>query len=140
MAQQTLVKDDVLERVALFAEKLEHVDEVQHFRRAERMVNESPRVQRLIEKIKRTQKELVHADHFAKPSYKRYKEEELARLQAELDNLPIVREYQQRQVEMNGLLQLIQDAIGSEVAKVLDIETGGEVVSGCSNGGPCGCK
>lgn len=140
MAQLTLVKDEVMEQVHVFAEKLERIDEVQHFRMAEQMVNESVRVQGLIDAIKRTQKELVHAEHYVKPDYKRHLEHQLANLQDELDNLPVVKEYQQSQVEMNDLLQLIQHAIASEVSKQLEIETGGEVRSGCGSGGPCGCK
>lgn len=137
---QTLVKDNVMERVVAFAKKLERVEEVQRFRLVERVVNESPRVQELIENIKRTQKELVHAEHYMKSDYKQHLERELAELNEQLDNLPVVREYQQSQVEMNDLLQLIQNAIASGVSKKLDIETGGEVRSGCGSGGPCGCK
>lgn len=140
MAQLTLVRDDVMERVRSFADKLAQIDEVEHFRTAEQMVNHSDRVQSLIDEIKRTQKELVHADHYVKPEYKQHLEQKLANLQHELDNLPVVREYQQSQVEMNDLLQLIQDAIASQVSKKLEIETGGEVRSGCGSGGPCGCK
>lgn len=137
---QILVKGNVMERVTAFAKKLEQLDEVQRFRQVERVVNESPRVQELIENIKRTQKELVHAEHYMKPEYKQHLERELIELNEQLGNLPVVREYQQSQVEMNDLLQLIQNAIASEVSKKLDIETGGEVRSGCGSGGPCGCK
>lgn len=138
--EQTLLKDDIMEHVHLFAQKLQQVDEVKRFRLVEQVVNDSPRVEELIEKIKRTQKELVHAEHYVKPGYKQHLERELAKLNEELDNLPLVREYQQSQVEMNDLLQLIQHAIASEVSKKLEVETGGEVASGCGSGGPCGCK
>lgn len=140
MAQATLVKDNVMEEVYSFAEKLSRIDEVRRFRLTEQMVNKSERVQGLIEAIKRTQKELVHAEHYMKPEYKQHLERKLAELQQELDNLPIVKEYQQSQVEMNDLLQLIQHTIAAEVSKQLDIEIGGEVRSGCGSGGPCGCK
>lgn len=140
MAQQTTVKNNVMEQVRTFAEKLRNIEEVRRFRLAEKIVNESHRVQGLIEEIKRTQKELVHADHYAKEEYKQHLERKLSKLQAELDSLPVVREYQQSQVEMNDLLQLIQHVIGSEISKKLAIETGGEVASGCGSGGPCGCR
>lgn len=140
MAQAVLVKDDVMEEVHSFAEKLSCFDEVRRFQLAEQLVNKSERVQGLIEAIKRTQKELVHAEHFMKPEYKQHLEQKLSDLQHELDNLPIVKEYQQSQVEMNDLLQLIQHTIAAEVSKQLEIEAGGEVRSGCGSGGPCGCK
>ncbi|WP_054949808.1 RicAFT regulatory complex protein RicA family protein [Numidum massiliense] len=130
----------VLARVEQFAQKLQLTDEVSRFRTAERSVNDSARVQQLIADIKRTQKELVHAEHYVKPGYKQRLEQKLAQLNDELDNLPIVREYQQSQVEMNDLLQLIQHTIASGVSQALEVETGGEVRSGCGSGGPCGCK
>lgn len=136
----TLVKDDVMERVHQFARKLGQTEEIRRFRLVEKSVNESKHVEELIEKIKRTQKELVHAEHYVKPGYKQHLERELARLNHELENLPIVKEYQQSQVEMNDLLQLIQHAIASGISKKLDIETGGEVRFGCGSGGPCACK
>ena len=55
--EQALVKERIMERVYAFAEKLSQVEEVQRFRHVEKVVNESPRVQQLIEEIKRTQKE-----------------------------------------------------------------------------------
>lgn len=138
--EQALVKERIMERVYAFAEKLAQVEEVQRFRHVEKVVNESPRVQQLIEEIKRTQKELVHAEHYAKPDYKRYLEQRLKELNETLSNMPIVREYQQSQVEMNDLLQLIQNVMACEISKKLNVETGGEVRMGCGSGGPCGCK
>lgn len=137
---QVFAKVNVLEEVRRFAERVQQIDEVARFRLAEKKINESSRVQQLIAAIKRVQKELVHAEHYDKEAYKKELETRLTRLNKELDHLPIVREYQQSQVEMNDLLQLIQHAIASEVAKVVDVETGGEVKTGCGAGGPCGCR
>src|SRR5690554_5614014 len=105
---KTLPAHPVLIQAERLGRRLTETEEVRRFREAERQIQRSGRVQGLIEEIKRKQKELVHAKHYQKTNYIRRLEEELDRLQQELEDLPIVREYQQSQVEMNDLLQMIQ--------------------------------
>jgi cell fate (sporulation/competence/biofilm development) regulator YmcA (YheA/YmcA/DUF963 family) len=130
----------VLEMAHRFAARLQQSAEVQRFRQAEAQVKASRSVQRYIEEIKRKQKEWVHARHYGKTEYARLLEEELEQLNRDFENLPIVREYQQSQVEVNDLLQTIQQVIADTISKEIRVETGGEVSGGCGNGGPCGCS
>jgi cell fate (sporulation/competence/biofilm development) regulator YmcA (YheA/YmcA/DUF963 family) len=134
-----MLDHQVLKSAELFAEKVRASSEVERFHLAEQQVNKSKSVQNLIETIKKKQKELVHAKHFEKNVYKLQLEKELDELHDRLDNLPIVLEYQQRQVEMNDLLQLMQQVIAQTVSEKLEVETGGVVASGCGSGGACGC-
>jgi cell fate (sporulation/competence/biofilm development) regulator YmcA (YheA/YmcA/DUF963 family) len=67
-------------------------------------------------------------------------EKELDRLQLEMENLPIVREYQQSQVEMNDLLQTLTNVLADAVSEKLNVDVGGDVGGGCGSGGPCGCR
>jgi cell fate (sporulation/competence/biofilm development) regulator YmcA (YheA/YmcA/DUF963 family) len=130
----------ILQRVRQFAELLKQTEEVRRFRLAEEQVQNSETVQKCIETIKRKQKEWVHAKHYQKLQYARLLEKELEQLNRDLENLPIVREFQQAQVEVNDLLQTIQQAIANTVSHKIEVETGGPVRSGCGNGGPCGCS
>ncbi|PTM58897.1 YlbF family regulator [Desmospora activa] len=115
--------------------------EIQRFRLAEEQVESSRRVTELIETIKRKQKELVHAKHYEKTAYIRQLEQELEQIHHELDHLPIVREYQQSQVEMNELLQTLQRVVADSVSTRLDVEVGQDPGGGgCGSGGPCGCS
>ncbi|SEN43302.1 RicAFT regulatory complex protein RicA family protein [Lihuaxuella thermophila] len=123
-----------------FAERLQSCEEIRRFRLAEEQVNRSKTVQHYIETIKRKQKELVHAKHYQKREYTRLLEQELDRLNHELESLPIVREYQQAQVDVNDLLQTIQQVIADTVSTKINVQTGGDVPSGCGSGGPCGCS
>ncbi|SFJ50293.1 RicAFT regulatory complex protein RicA family protein [Thermoflavimicrobium dichotomicum] len=123
-----------------FAARLQECAEVQRFRQAEQQINQSETVRHLIETIKRKQKEWVHAKHYQKTEYVRQLEQELDQLQRELDNLPIVREYQQSQVDVNDLLQTIQQVVADTISAKIHVETGGDVSGGCGSGGPCGCK
>lgn len=130
----------ILAEARRFATMLEQSAEVKRYRDAEKQVYQSAKVQQMIAMIKRKQKELVHAKHYQKPEYIRLLEQELDQLNEHLDHLPIVREYQQYQVEVNGLLQTIQQVIADTVSQKIDVETGGEVASGCRCGGACSCR
>lgn len=129
----------ILKSAELFAEKVRTSSEVERFQLAEQQVKNSRSVQTLIETIKKKQKELVHAKHFGKNLYKMQLEKELDELNVKLDHMPIVLEYQQCQVEMNDLLQMIQQVIAQTVSQKLEVETGGVVTGGCGSGGACGC-
>lgn len=130
----------ILSQAQRIAERLQSLEEVQRYQAAEEQIKKSKTVQNYIETIKRKQKELVHAKHFQKHNYVRQLERELEQLNKELDQLPIVREYQLFQVHVNDLLQSIQRTLADLLSERLQIETGGTVASGCGNGGPCGCK
>jgi cell fate (sporulation/competence/biofilm development) regulator YmcA (YheA/YmcA/DUF963 family) len=130
----------VLVQARQFVDLILKSEEVQRFRAAEEQVKKSKTVQNYIDTIKRKQKELVHAKHYQKTKYARILEKELEQLNQELENLPIIREYQQTQVGVNDLLQTIQQVIGTTVSKKVSVETGGEIRQGCGSGGPCGCS
>ncbi|BCU81994.1 hypothetical protein JIR001_17770 [Polycladomyces abyssicola] len=131
----------ILQTAAQLGRRLQQTEEISRFRQAEKQIQNSARVNGLIAEIKRKQKELVHAKHYQKTEYVRRLEQELKALQEEMENLPIVREYQQSQVEVNDLLQTIQQVLADAVSRKIDVEVGGDVSrSGCGSGGPCGCK
>lgn len=49
-------------------------------------------------------------------------EKELDELQQELDNIPLVVEFQQSQTDVNYLLQLVMSVIRDTVAEKIDVE------------------
>lgn len=123
-----------------FAHQLSQLEEVHRFRLAEEQINQSERVQNLISEIKRKQKESVHAKHYEKKEYFFLLEEELKKMNEKLEKIPIVREYQQSQVEINEVLQMTQKALSDAISQVLEIEISQEILGGgCGSGGSCGC-
>jgi cell fate (sporulation/competence/biofilm development) regulator YmcA (YheA/YmcA/DUF963 family) len=130
----------VLAMTRRFVDRLQVSEEIQRFRQAEQQVKDSQSIHDYIETIKRKQKELVHAKHYQKEKYVQLLERELERLNDELAQLPIVREYQQSQVEINDLLQMIQRVLADVVSAKIRVETGGDVPQGCGGGGSCGCS
>lgn len=135
-----MMEHPVLAFAKKFSEQVSATAEVQRFRQAEQQVQDSLKVSQLIESIKKKQKELVHAKHYHKNEYVRLLEIELEQLQNEFDALPIVREYQQYQVELNDLLQMIQSVVAETVSAKIHVEAGGEIAKGCGSGGSCGCS
>ncbi len=137
----TILSEHPLRRlVNQFVARLQACEEVQRFRLAEQQVRKSQTVCQLIEEIKRKQKEWVHAKHYQRTEYMKQLEQELEQLQERLDNLPIVREYQQYQVDVNDLLQLIQKVVVDTISSKIEIETNPVMPSGCMGGGSCGCQ
>ncbi len=136
------VKEDhpVIQMAQRLGRRLAETEEIIRFRQAEEQIANSQRVQGLIEAIKKKQKELVHARHYKKRHYMEQLKQELDLLQRDFDQLPIVREYQQSQVEINQLLQMIQQIVADSLSQKIEVETGGSVSQGCAGGGPCGCK
>lgn len=136
----TVTIDPILLAAQRLGKQLQSIEEVKRFRQAEKQIQDSKRVKKYIALIKKKQKELVHAKHYQKTKHVHQLEKELAQLNKEFDELPIVQEYQQMQVGVNDLLQTIQDVIAATVSKKLQVETGGEIKTGCGSGGPCGCS
>ncbi|SHE38621.1 Cell fate regulator YmcA, YheA/YmcA/DUF963 family (controls sporulation, competence, biofilm development) [Seinonella peptonophila] len=136
----TQLTHPVLEAAQRVAVRLQQMEEVKRYRLAEEQVNKSEAVQYYIQTIKQKQKELVHAKHYQKSGYTRQLERELDQLHEQLDHLPIVREYQQSQVYVNDLLQMIKRTLLNSVDCYLSVEGGIAEPSGCGSGGACGCK
>ncbi|SDX15750.1 Cell fate regulator YmcA, YheA/YmcA/DUF963 family (controls sporulation, competence, biofilm development) [Marininema mesophilum] len=140
MAMEMSDSHPALQYASLLGSKMLATEEIQRFRLAERQIQKSEKVNGMIAEIKRKQKELVHAKAYHKTEYIRQLEGELDTLQQEMESLPIVREYQQSQVEVNDLLQTIQKVVADVVSEKLEIEIGGETGGGCGSGGACGCN
>ncbi len=137
-------KDDIIVKAQEIAKMIAKTEEIQFFKRAELQINEHPRVQQLISQIKRYQKEAVNLEHYAKNEALKQAETKIDTLQNELDEIPIVKEFKQSQLEVNGLLQLVASTISNSVTDEIIKSTGGDVLKGtttknsCSGSGGCG--
>lgn len=118
-----IVKEDVMQKAKELADLLYQSEEVQHFRRAEAQIKGHTRVQQLIETMKKRQKELVAFQTTFKNEQMVQKiEKELTELQDELDNIPIIGEFQQSQSDINYLLQTVVDIVRDTVSQKLTME------------------
>jgi cell fate (sporulation/competence/biofilm development) regulator YmcA (YheA/YmcA/DUF963 family) len=97
---------------------------VRHFQKAEQLIQQHDRVQSLITVIKKKQKEIVAFESFQNKSMVDKIEGEINDLQDELDNIPVVTEFQQSQSDINYLLQLVMSVIRDTVSDKVNVEEG----------------
>lgn len=117
-----LVRDDIMSKAKQLAEMICTTEEVIQYQKAEKLVQQHDRVQELISAMKKKQKEIVAFESFQNQSMVDKIEKEIDELQQELDNFPLVVEFQQSQTDVNYLLQLVMSVIRDTVAEKIDVE------------------
>lgn len=128
MAQYT--RTDILEEAKKLANMLANTEEIDRFKQVEAKINENNKVQKLIQKIKTLQKQAVNFQAYEKREALKRIEEEIDRLQAEIDEIPIVQEFKETQIVVNDVLQLVSGTIAREVTNQVIESTGGDPLSG----------
>jgi cell fate (sporulation/competence/biofilm development) regulator YmcA (YheA/YmcA/DUF963 family) len=123
-------KDDIVKRATELASMIAETDEVDFFKRAEAMIHSNENVRLYISEIKGLQKQAVNLQHYGKPGALKRVEDKIASIEAELDSIPVVKEFKQSQVEVNELLQLIANTISNTVTDELISSTDGDVLRG----------
>ena len=103
------------------------------FRAAEVKIQANERVQALIKTIKRKQKEAVAFEQFGNPQKVTQIEAEIAELQAELDDIPVVQQFKQTQDDLNHLLQLVIGVVADQVSKQIKVELANESTESPAN-------
>ncbi len=118
-----VVREDILARAKELAELISTAEEVELYKKAEKQIQANARVQELIASIKKKQKELVAFQNtFNNPKMVEKIEAEISAIQDELDDMPIVQQFQQSQVDVNYLLQNVISVVRDSVAEKLDVE------------------
>jgi cell fate (sporulation/competence/biofilm development) regulator YmcA (YheA/YmcA/DUF963 family) len=121
--RELIVREDILARAKELAQLITTSEEVEMYQRSEKLILTHDRVQGLITTIKKKQKELVAFEStFKNPKMVEKITAEMDEIQDELDNIPIVQQFQQSQVDVNYLLQSIISIIRDSVAEKLDVE------------------
>ncbi|NIK10862.1 RicAFT regulatory complex protein RicA family protein [Alkalibacillus sp. S2W] len=128
MAQYT--REEVVQEAKDLAVKLSQIEEIERFKQLEVKLNQNNKVQAYIKKIKALQKQAVNLQHYEKSEAQKRVEEELDRLQEELDEIPVVQEFKETQVVVNDILQRVSKTIAEEVTNEIIRATGGNVLKG----------
>ncbi|MDT2045874.1 hypothetical protein CHN50_15740 [Priestia aryabhattai] len=128
MSQYT--KSDVIARAKELAKMISETEEVEFFKRAEAQLNENQKVREKIASIKSLQKQAVNFQHYGKTEALKQVEEKIDRIQAELDELPIIQQFQDSQVNVNDLLQLVASTISNTVTDEIIVATDGDLLRG----------
>ncbi|WP_376765150.1 RicAFT regulatory complex protein RicA family protein [Paenibacillus pabuli] len=119
-----VIRDDIMGKAKELADMLGTSEEVKQFQQAESKIRDHERIQQLIATIKKKQKEIVAFESFKNADMVRKIEQEIEDLQAELDGIPLVTEFQQSQSDINYLLQLVISVIRDTVSEKVNVEAG----------------
>lgn len=121
---ELIVRDDIMAKALELAELIATSSEVEFYQKSEKQINTNEHVQGLINLIKKKQKEIVAFESFRNQKMVDKIEAEIVTLQEELDQIPIVSEFQQSQSDINYLLQLVMGVVRDTVAQKIDVEEG----------------
>ncbi|SES77247.1 Cell fate regulator YmcA, YheA/YmcA/DUF963 family (controls sporulation, competence, biofilm development) [Oceanobacillus limi] len=127
---QEYTRKQVLDEAKKLADMLANTEEIDRFKQVEAKLNENQKVQKLITKIKALQKQAVNFQAYEKREALKRIEDEIDRLQAEIDEIPVVQEFKESQIVVNDVLQLISGTISREVTNKVIESTGGDVLAG----------
>jgi cell fate (sporulation/competence/biofilm development) regulator YmcA (YheA/YmcA/DUF963 family) len=123
-------KDDIIAQAKELARMVAETEEVDFFKRAEAQIQGNEKVSMLISSIKGLQKQAVNFQHYGKPEALKKTEDKIAKLEAELDEIPVVQQFKESQIEVNELLQIIASTISNTVTDEIIESTGGDVLRG----------
>ncbi|MGM8211681.1 RicAFT regulatory complex protein RicA family protein [Virgibacillus sp. W0430] len=128
MAEYT--RQQVLDEAKNLAKMLANTEEIERFKQVEAKLNENKKVQQLISRIKTLQKQAVNFQAYEKTEALKKVEAEIDHLQNELDEIPVVQEFQETQTLVNDVLQLVSGTISREVTNHVIEATGGDLLAG----------
>ena len=117
---ERFTKDEIMKEADELASMISSLEEVQFYQEAEKAINQNKKVQELVDTIKKLQKQSVNFLHYGKNEAYKQTELQIEQLQTELNQLPIVTQFQSSQAEVNNLLQEITTLIEKEVEKKMD--------------------
>lgn len=123
-------RKEVLDEARKLAAMLSNTEEIERFKQVEAKLNENKKVQSLIKKIKTLQKQAVNFQAYDKKEALQRIEQEIDRLQNEIDEIPVVQEFKETQIVVNDVLQLVSKTISRTVTNDIIESTGGDVLKG----------
>lgn len=123
-------KEDIVTKARELAQMISESQEVDFFKRAEAQINENQKVREMIASIKSLQKQAVNFQHYGKHEALKQVEAKIEKIQSELDEIPIIQEFQESQIEVNDLLQLVSHTISNKVTNEIITSTGGDLLAG----------
>ncbi|MGE7621755.1 RicAFT regulatory complex protein RicA family protein [Viridibacillus sp. NPDC096237] len=127
---EVYTKDQIIAKAMEIAHMVANTEEVDFFKRAEAQINENQMVREKIASLKSLQKQAVNFQHYGKEKALRLIEDKIAKIEEEIDSLPIVEEFKQSQSDVNDLLQLVSNAIANSVTDEIVESTGGDLLRG----------
>ncbi|MFD2670017.1 RicAFT regulatory complex protein RicA family protein [Marinicrinis sediminis] len=124
--EDLVVREDIMAKAKELANLLTTSEEVQIYQQAEKRIQDNEKIQNLIVQIKKKQKEIVGFEYFKNEDMVKKIEAEMQALQDELDEIPLVQQFQQSQSDINYLLQLIVQVLKDTLSEQINVQAGTE--------------
>ncbi len=127
---EKFTKEQIIDKAKDLARMISETEEVDFFKRAEAQINGNQHVAELMSVIKGLQKQAVNFQHYGKTEALKKTEDKLAKVERELDEIPIVQEFKQSQIEVNDMLQMVATVISNTVTDEIIKSTEGDLLLG----------
>ena len=111
----TYSKEEIVAKAREVADMIAQTEEVEFFKRAEAQINENQKIREKIASLKSLQKQAANFQHYGKERALELIESKIAKIEEEIDAVPIVQEFKQSQTDVNSLLQMVSTAIANQV-------------------------
>lgn len=95
-----------------------------------RQINENQQVRERIASLKSLQKQAVNFQHLGKEKALKMIEDKIAKIEEEINDIPVVQQFKESQGDVNDLLQLVSNTIANNVTNEIIRSTGGDVLRG----------
>ncbi|MCU7556488.1 RicAFT regulatory complex protein RicA family protein [Macrococcus capreoli] len=122
--------DEILLKAKELGKMMAETEAVDFFKRAEAQIHENQNVREKMASLKSLQKQAVNFENYGKEKALGMVEEKIAKVEAELDEMPIVDQFKEAQGEVNALLQMVSHAISQTVTDEIIVSTGGDLLTG----------
>src|SRR6478672_4889790 len=112
---EVFTKDDIVEKAHEIAHMIANTEEVEFFKKAEAQINENQQVRERIASLKSLQKQAVNFQHLGKEKALKLIEDKIAKIEEEINAIPVVQQFKESQGDVNDLLQLVSNTIANNV-------------------------
>ncbi|KPN93223.1 RicAFT regulatory complex protein RicA family protein [Lysinibacillus sp. ZYM-1] len=130
MTQVLYTKEDLIKKSHEIAHMIANTPEVEFFKKAEAQINENQQVRERIASLKSLQKQAVNFQHLGKEKALKMIEDKIAKIEEEINDIPVVQQFKESQGDVNDLLQLVSNTIANNVTNEIIRSTGGDVLRG----------
>ncbi|KOS62753.1 RicAFT regulatory complex protein RicA family protein [Lysinibacillus agricola] len=130
MTQVLYTKDDLIKKSHEIAHMIANTPEVEFFKKAEAQINENQQVRERIASLKSLQKQAVNFQHLGKEKALKLIEDKIAKIEEEINTIPVVQQFKESQGDVNDLLQLVSNTIANNVTNEIVRSTGGDLLRG----------
>lgn len=122
--------DEILAKAKELGKMMAETEAVDFFKRAEAQIHENQTVREKMASLKSLQKQAVNFENYGKEKALAMVEEKIAKVEEELNEMPLVDQFKDAQGDVNSLLQMVSHAISQTVTDEIIISTGGDVLAG----------